>query len=122
MRWKIEKVYDVFKNKLKVRKAWGTGETSATTQAHFVALLHNLLTLLLAQFNKIGFPQNAVETRAAKRCKKLPKAKRVPAHEMIAHAFPLTSQFIRAVRNILRYKIPRNDAFLVFEQRLNSYL
>jgi hypothetical protein len=41
MRWKIEMTHDVFKNKFKVRKAWGTGETCATIQAHFVALLHN---------------------------------------------------------------------------------
>jgi hypothetical protein len=54
MRWKIEQTYDVFKNKFKVRKARGTGETSTTMQAHFVALLHNLLTLLLAHLEKKG--------------------------------------------------------------------
>jgi len=119
---KIEKAYDVFKNKLKVRKAWGSGETCAMTQAHFVALLHNLLTLLLARLEKTGLQQNAVEKRAAKRFEKTPQDKRVPTHEMIRHAFPLTCQFIRIVRNVFRQKIPWEDAYLLFKQRLHSYL
>ena len=122
MRWKIEKAYDVFKNKFKVRKAWGSGKTCATMQAHFVALLHNLLTLLLARLEKTGLQQNAVEHRATLRIKKTSPNKRVPTHEMIRHAFPLTCQFVRAVRNILRYKIPWEDAYPLFRQRLNSYL
>jgi len=122
MRWKIEKAYDVFKNKLKVRKAWGSGETCAMTQAHFVALLHNLLTLLLARLEKTGLKQNAVEQRVAMRIKKTPQEKRVPTHEMIRHAFPLTCQFIRIVRNVFRQKTPREEAYLLFKQRLHSYL
>jgi hypothetical protein len=122
MRWKIEKIYDVFKNKFKVRKAWGTGETSATMQAHFVALLHNLLTLLLANLEKTGLEQNAVIKRKTKLLDKTPEANRVPTHEMIRHAFPLTCQFVRAARNILRFKIPWNDAYTIFKQRLDYYL
>jgi len=90
MRWKIEKSYDVFKNKLKVRKAWDSGETCAMIQAHFVALLHNLLILLLARLEKTGLKQNAIEVRAATRITETPQQKRVPTHEMIRHAFPLT--------------------------------
>jgi len=122
MRWRIEKSYDVFKNKLKVRKAWGSGETCAMMQAHFVALLHNLLTLLLARLEKTGLKQNAVQKRVAKRIKKTPQEKRVPSHEMIRHAFPLTCQFVRTVRHVSRYKIPWNDAYPLFKQRLDSYL
>ena len=122
MRWKIEKTYDVFKNKFKVRKAWGTGETSATMQAHLVALLHNLLTVLLARLEKTGLQQNAVTQRSAKRRNQTPEHKRVPSHVMIRHAFPLTCQFIRAARNVLRYKIPWEQAYPIFKQRLDSYL
>lgn len=122
MRWKIEKSYDVFKNKFMVRKAWGTGKISAMAQAHFVALLHNLLTLLLARLENTGLQQNAVELRATKRREKIPAENRVPAHEMLRHAFPLTCQFVRTVRNILRYKIPWEAAYPIFKQRLDSYL
>lgn len=122
MRWKIEKVYDVFKNKLKVRKAWGSGKTCAIMQAHFVALLHNLLTLLLARLEKTGLEQRAVTARRARRRRDTPDHKRVPAQEMIRHAFPLTCQFIRTARNVLRFKIPWNDAYPIFKQRLDSYL
>lgn len=122
MRWKIEKTYDVFKNKFKVRKAWGTGKTSATMQAHFVALLHNLLTLLLARFEQTGLTQNAVTERADKRREKTPENQRVPTHQMIRHSFPLTCQFIRAARNIIRFKIPWEHAYPIFKQRLDSYL
>lgn len=122
MRWKIEKTYDVFKNKLMVTKAWGTGKTSAIMQAHFVALLHNLLTLLLARLEKTGLRHNAVTQREAKRRARIPEDKRVPSHEMIRHAFPLTCQFIRAARNIIRFKIPWEDAYPIFKQRLDSYL
>ena len=122
MRWKIEKTYDVFKNKFKVRKAWGTGKTSATMQAHFVALLHNLLTLLLARLEKTGLRQNAVTERSTKRRDQIPKNKRVPSHSMIRHAFPLSCQFIRTARNIIRFKIPWDYAYPIFKQRLNSYL
>jgi hypothetical protein len=78
MRWKIEKAYDVFKNKFKVRKAWGTGETSATMQAHFVALLHNLLTLLLAHLEKTGLEQKAVIQRKIKLLDKTPRPTACP--------------------------------------------
>jgi len=122
MRWKIEKAYDVFKNKLMVRKAWGTGQTCANAQAHFVALLHNLLTLLLARLEKTGLQQNAVKNRVTQRRNKVPKDKRVPSHEMIRHAFPLTCQFVRATRNILRFKIPWELAYPILRQRLDSYL
>ena len=122
MRWKIEKTYDVFKNKFKVRKAWGTGKTSATMQAHFVALLHNLLTLLLARLEKTGLSQNALIERAKKRRDQIPENKHVPSHAMIRHAFPLSAQFIRAARNIIRFKIPWELAYPIFKQRLFSYL
>ena len=58
--------------------------------AHFVALLHNLLTSLLARFEATGLTQNAVTKRSAKHREKNPEAKRVPTHHMTRHAFPLT--------------------------------
>jgi hypothetical protein len=42
-RWKIEKVFDVFKNKFYEQKAWADGEVSADIQASAVAMAYNIL-------------------------------------------------------------------------------
>ncbi|MCP5537925.1 MAG: transposase [Akkermansiaceae bacterium] len=44
MRWDIEKIFDVFKNKLGEIKAWGSTEAAREMQALFITLSHNLLT------------------------------------------------------------------------------
>lgn len=122
LRWKIEKVYDVFKNKLKARKAWGVGDTSAVMQAHFMALLHNLLTVLLSRLEGIGCPEQKILDRAAARVDSQPPSQRVPAQEIIRHAHALTCQFIRLVRHCLRYKTPWPLALPLFQARLLRYL
>ncbi|MGH8017813.1 MAG: hypothetical protein ACREIA_05900, partial [Opitutaceae bacterium] len=43
LRWKIEKTYDVFKNKLFEQKAWANGRSAHLCQAHFIALLYNCI-------------------------------------------------------------------------------
>jgi hypothetical protein len=42
-RWEAEKVFDELKNKLGQQKAWGTSLVAKETQAHMIALTHNLL-------------------------------------------------------------------------------
>ncbi|WP_339755212.1 hypothetical protein [uncultured Marinobacter sp.] len=122
LRWKIEKAYDVFKNRLAVTKAWGTGETAALMQAHFVALLHNLLTLLLARLEHTGLGEHKVIAKQRGRRERTAAQNRVPAQEKVRHAFTLTCQFIRLVRNCLRYKIPWEQAYPLFKQRMQCYL
>jgi hypothetical protein len=122
LRWKIEKAYDVFKNKFKGRKAWGVGDTPALMQAHFMALLHNLLTVLLARMEHIGTPDQKVLDKAEKRRAAAPEHKRVPAQEMVRHAHALSCQFIRLVRHCLRYKTPWAQALPLFKARLHCYL
>lgn len=122
LRWKIEKAYDVFKNKFKSRKAWGVGDTPALMQAHFMALLHNLLTVLLARMESIGTPDQKVLDKAEKRRAATPEHKRVPAQEMVRHAHALSCQFIRLVRHCLRYRTPWSHALPLFKLRLCCYL
>ena len=122
LRWKIEKAYDVFKNKFLGSKAWGVGDTPALMQAHFMALLHNLLTVLLARMEHIGIPDQKVLDKTEKRRAATPEHKRVPAQEMVRHAHALSCQFIRLVRHCLRYKIPWIDALPLFKLRLHAYL
>jgi hypothetical protein len=122
LRWKIEKTYDVFKNKFKGRKAWGVGDTPALMQAHFMALLHNLLTVLLARMENIGMPDQKVLDKAEKRRAATPEDKRVPAQEMVRDTHALSCQFIRLVRNCFRFKIPWIEALPMFKRRLHCYL
>ena len=85
LRWKIEKSFDVFKNKLHQQEAWANGETAAHTQAHLTALTHNLLTLLLASLEQAGIREEKVDRQQNARRKSQPKAKHVPAQEMVRH-------------------------------------
>src|SRR5690606_16186622 len=52
MRWRIEKLYDSFKNKLGQTKAWATTEHARSMQAHFICMAHNLLVLFAAQLER----------------------------------------------------------------------
>ena len=48
LRWRIEKNFDVLKNKLHEKKAWGNGATCQQMQTHFACLAHNLIVMLSA--------------------------------------------------------------------------
>lgn len=122
LRWKIEKVFDVAKNKLHQQKAWANGDTAAHLQAHCIALTHNLLTILLATLEQAGVRERKVERKQAARRKACPEARRVPAQEMIHHAAQLTCQFIRLVRYYLDHKTPWRLALPRFQLRLEAYL
>ena len=122
LRWKIEKVFDVFKNKLQQQKAWAHGETAACTQGHCTALTHNLLTILLATLEQAGLSEQKVARRQAAARRARPATQRVPAQEMVRHATQLTFQFIRLLRHCLAYKTPWGEALPLFQRRLEAYL
>lgn len=65
LHWKIDMVYDVFKNKLFATKAWASGRTALLQQGHFQALLHNLFTLLLHRLEDEGIKEEKVLRRRA---------------------------------------------------------
>jgi len=119
LRWKIEKVYDVFKNKLKAREAWAVGETSALIQSHLMALVHNLLTLFLARLESRGIREEKVYGRIAERTAAAPPP---VAQQMVQGFSILTCQYIRLVRHCLRYKMPWSDAMPLFKARLSAYI
>lgn len=122
LRWKIEKVFDVFKNKLHQQKAWANGETAAHTQGHFTALTHNLLSILLVTLEQAGLTEQKVERKRAAEQRARPVSQRVPAQEMVRHATQLTCQFIRLVRHCLAFKTPWREALPLFRRRLEAYL
>ena len=66
LRWKIEKAYDVYKNKQHQQKAWANGSVATQTQAHLTALTHNLLTIMLCALESAGLrvaPLSATSVR-----------------------------------------------------------
>ena len=122
LRWKIEKVYDVFKNKLHQQKAWANGSVVSHTQAHLIALTHNLLTLLLSTLESVGCAENKVLRHEAIRRQHRAEHQRVPAQEMVRHATQLTCQFIRLVRHCILHHTPWRIALPLFHARLTAYL
>lgn len=122
LRWKIEKAYDVYKNKLHQQKAWANGPVAVIAQAHLTALTHNLLTLLLVTLEAAGVREQKVTRRIARDIARTPASQRVPAHELVCHALQLTCQFIRLVRHCIDHKVPWRDALPAFERRLTAYL
>ena len=122
LRWKIEKVYDVFKNKLHQQKAWANGPIASHTQAHLIALTHNLLTLLLSSLEAVGCKEDKVARSEAIRRRQRAEHQRVPAQERVRHATQLTCQFIRLVRHCLLYQTPWRTALPLCQARLAGYL
>lgn len=122
LRWKIEKVFDVFKNKFHQRKAWANGTVAASTQAHLTALTHNLLTILLVTLEQAGIREVKVARQQAERIQQRPANRRVPAQEMVRHAAQLTCQFIRLLRHCLDHRTSWQDALPLFRRRLEAYL
>ena len=122
LRWKIEKAFDVYKNKLHQQKAWANGETAARTQAHLTALTHNLLIVLLAALEQAGIREEKVERQQTARLAAAASACRVPSQQMVRHATQLTCQFIRLLRHCFAYQTPWHEALPLFKQRLEAYL
>jgi hypothetical protein len=66
-RWEIEKVFDETKTKLAEKKSWATTTTAKEMQAHFVAIMHNLLLLLQDWHQQHGVENTAEKERRQKR-------------------------------------------------------
>jgi len=66
-RWEIEKVFDETKTKLQEKKSWATSATAKEMQAHFVAIVHNLLLLVQDLHQQQGVTNTAETERKQKR-------------------------------------------------------
>jgi hypothetical protein len=68
MRWDIEKVFDVFKNKFGEIKAWAKSKYAKEMQAIFITLAHNLVTRLESEIQiESGLKNETNEKRQQKR-------------------------------------------------------
>lgn len=66
LRWDVEKIFDILKNKLREQKAWGSSDTAKTAQAQFLCLTHNLLKLLEEKLRREGVENRAELKRKEK--------------------------------------------------------
>ena len=73
-RWEIEKVFDETKTKLQEKKSWATSVTAKEMQAHFVALVHNLLLLVQDRHEQQGVTHTAEAERKQQRQEQQEKA------------------------------------------------
>lgn len=51
-RWRIDKVFDCFKNAFEMTKAWATKNRATQIQAHFICLVYNFIQFLSEQTKK----------------------------------------------------------------------
>jgi hypothetical protein len=128
-RWKIEKVFDVFKNKLYEKKTWADGEVSADIQASAVAMAYNLLLrkqeIALADEGvfeiKLEEKQKKAIAKRVDRAEK--KGRKVHPLVLIPHKFfQMSAQYIRYFRNNLRSTSLWKDLIPGFEKTMACYL
>jgi hypothetical protein len=128
-RWKIEKLFDVFKNKLYERKAWANGKVSADTQSSMIAMAYNiLLSTQKISLGDLGITEeklmkkqrDCLESRRKKA--KANGRKLHPLAEIPHKLFQMSAQFIRCFRNGMRWETPWVDAIPLFRESMIKFL
>ena len=80
-RWDIEKVFDVLKNKLNEKQAWGKNISTKDNQAHMICIHHNLIVLLEKHIDMESI-QHTDKQRARKRLKRITKESQMRGDDM----------------------------------------
>ena len=128
LRWRIEKLYDTFKNRLAEKKAWATGDTAAQAQALLITLAYNPLRLLEARLGaKCGLSDTKVvrkyDKRLDRREREARRTKRTIHPRLGKRRMPqLSAQFIRAVRNHVLDPKPLAALLAAFAAAFTAYL
>ena len=107
LRWRIEKVYDCFKNSFNETKAWATGKIAMQIQGHSICLLYNFIQFLSEKTKAIASCQ---DEKSIKKYEMNLKIRETKAMEKGRYILPLlytsrkisrmSSQFIRVVRKL----------------------
>lgn len=129
LRWKIEKVFDCFKNALCERKAWAVGTNSMQIQGHCISIVYNFIHFLS---ETIQNQHDCVDIKAERKYLEHLKKRIIKAETQGRFIHPLlflsrcisriSSQFIRVVRNHFSSKKPLRLIIPIFIQRLEAYL
>jgi hypothetical protein len=129
MRWRVEKIYDSFKNKLSQTKAWATTGHSRSMQAHFICMAHNLMAIFLAELGRDhGIREEKVLEKRKRWLEKREQQARESGrsmhifHRLIDSGSQVTVQFVRSLRNAIIHKKPFLDSLPAFRKSMESYL
>ena len=128
LRWRIEKLYDTFKNRLGETKAWATGANAAQCQASLITMTHNFLRLLEALLSHQCGVSDAKVARKyddqLNRRECLARKQKRGIHPLLRYPrMPqLSAQFIRVVRNHLFCSKPIAAILALFTAALGAYL
>ena len=131
LRWKIEKLYDTFKNKLHQTKAWANSTAAAAIRPLFVSMTYNLLLWLQHRLRSdFGIADDKVvrkfNVHLAQRTDAALASKRT-IHPLHAATLPrrmaqMTAQFIRCVANHLFIPKPFRAILPAFREAQRVYL
>lgn len=93
LRWRIEKVFDIFKNKLHEQKAWGNGPICQQIQAHFACMTHNLILFFQAGLKRdLGIDPLNMHKKSKKalqdREEKAGQARRIDQPVIVSDQYP----------------------------------
>ena len=129
LRWKIEKVFDCFKNSFEETKAWATGNKATQIQGHFICLVYNFIQFLLEKTKK---HESCEDEKGERKYAENIKAREEKASALgrVIHPLIYTSrrisriscQFIRSVRNHFFSKKTLSMILPIFAERLRRYL
>jgi len=129
LRWRIEKVFDVFKNKLHERQAWGNGSVCQQAQAHFACMTHNLILLLQAGLKRdFGIEPLKLHKKRAEALKRREEkaAERGGAINPLLYRICIPTQFscqlIRSLRNAIDARKRLIDHLPAFRAVMESYI
>ncbi len=129
LRWGIEKVFDVFKNKLNQRKAWATSKAAHQAQAHIIAMTYNLMHMIKINLEKahdikelklINKRIKALEVRKKKAEKNMNQIH--PFEFLFNHIYQMSKQFIRTFKNAIFDFLDWNDMIILFKDTMAKYV
>ena len=101
-RWEIEKVFDETKTKLAERKSWATTDTAKAMQAHFVAIVHNLL-LLLQDWHETQGVKNTAEHQRRDQRQAQQKTELKKTGRTLPLIYTLLQRFTQATFKLIRW-------------------
>jgi hypothetical protein len=128
VRRKIEKSFDVLKNKLFEKKAWATSDSSKKMQASIISFVYNLMLFLelVIQENisgKLKTEKKREKDLEARKSKISGENLKIPNYEFnLPHIFQMMQQFVRSIRNWLARKITFKRALHILIERLRLYI
>jgi len=129
LRWRIEKVFDVFKNKLHEKKAWGNGTVCQQTQTHFACMAHNLILMLIAgltttyAIEPVKLHRKRDQQLVHREQTAAEKGRSVnPLLKMVRIPSQVSCQFIRSLRIAIDQRRSLREHLPDFRQAMNAYI